>query len=107
MLACASVAVAIFVAAAPAPAGAGAITWPVVELRPVVSGLNQPLAVVDAGDNSGRLYVVEKAGVIRVVEAGRLLATPFLDIHTRVRTNGEQGLLGLAFSPDFATSGLW
>ncbi len=105
MLACAGVAVAIFVAAAPAPAGAGTVTWPVLELKPVVSGLSQPLAVVDAGDNSGRLYVVEKTGVIRVIEAGQLLATPFLDIHTRVRTNSEQGLLGLAFSPDFAASG--
>jgi glucose/arabinose dehydrogenase len=53
-----------------------------------------------------RLFVVEKAGAIRVVLDGRVLKTPFLDLRSVVRSTGnEQGLLSLAFAPDYATSG--
>lgn len=51
---------------------------------------------------SGRLYVVEQAGVIRAVVNGRLRAAPFLDIRSLVRSGGEQGLLSVAFHPDYA-----
>ncbi|MER3418866.1 MAG: glucose dehydrogenase, partial [Chloroflexota bacterium] len=70
-------------------------------LEPLVRGLTAPLFVTGAGDGSGSLFVVEQAGRIRIVRAGRLLATPFLDIADRVRSGGEQGLLGLAFHPGF------
>ncbi len=77
-----------------------------VALEPVVSGLDQPVAVTGAGDGSGLLYVVEKPGRVRVVEAGAVRAQPFLDISSRVGLSGsEQGLLGIAFAPDFAASG--
>ncbi len=77
-----------------------------VGLEPVVSGLDEPVAVTGAGDGSGRLFVLEKAGRIRVVLDGRLEVRPFLDISDRVGAGGsEQGLLGLAFAPDFGTSG--
>ncbi|RMH36582.1 MAG: glucose dehydrogenase [Deltaproteobacteria bacterium] len=76
-------------------------------LVPVVTGLSRPVYVTaPAGDP--RLFIVEQAGVIRVVADGTLLAEPFLDIRGRVFDRGnEQGLLGLAFAPDFATSGLF
>jgi hypothetical protein len=72
----------------------------------VASGLVQPLyATAPAGD--ARIFAVERAGRIRVVEDGAPLATPFLDIQSQISTAGEGGLLGLAFPPDYATSGLF
>ncbi len=64
-----------------------------------------PLAVRHAGDGSGRIYVVTRSGTIRVLERGELRASPFLDLRDRVRSGGEQGLLGLAFHPDYAGNG--
>ena len=59
-----------------------------------------------AGDGSGRLFVVEKPGRIKVVVNGQVQATPFLDIDPLVYSGGsEQGLLGLAFHPNYATNG--
>ncbi len=52
----------------------------------------------------GVLYVVEQGGLVRVVEAGKVREQPFLDVRARTRAGGEQGLLGLAFAPDYATS---
>jgi glucose/arabinose dehydrogenase len=52
-----------------------------------------------------RLFVVEKAGRIRIIENGTLLAPAFLDISAQVSSNGERGLLGLAFDPDYETTG--
>jgi glucose/arabinose dehydrogenase len=72
----------------------------------VASGLTQPLFVA-APDGDPRLFVVERAGRIRIVKNGVTLATPFLDIQTRVGTLGEGGMLGLAFPADYASSGLF
>ena len=70
----------------------------------VVDGLSRPVDLTHAGDE--RLFVVEKAGRIQMVRAGRLASGPFLDISGRVGSSGsEQGLLGLAFHPRFAESG--
>jgi glucose/arabinose dehydrogenase len=66
-----------------------------------VDGFESPLAVVNAGDGRGRLFVVEQAGRIRVVRDGQLAAEPFLDIRDRVGSGGERGLLGLAFHPNY------
>lgn len=71
----------------------------------VVSGLTLPLAFVQDPSNSGVQYVVEQGGRIRVVQNGTLLATPFLDLSAAIAAGGERGLLGLAFAPDYATSG--
>jgi glucose/arabinose dehydrogenase len=77
-----------------------------VQLNPiVVSGLDHPLFLTHAGDGSGRLFVVEQPGGIRIVERGALVTVPFLDIADRVRFGGEQGLLGLAFHPDYRRNG--
>lgn len=73
----------------------------------VAEGLEQPLFATGAGDGSGRLFVLEKTGRIRVVKDGALLEQPFLDLSAKVSTESEQGLLGLAFSPSFAKDGVF
>jgi glucose/arabinose dehydrogenase len=67
-----------------------------------VTGLNAPVHVTHAGDGSGRLFVVEQAGRIRLVRSGALQPTPFLDITSRVGCCGERGLLSVAFPPGYA-----
>ena len=77
-------------------------------LEPVVEALASPLFVTHAGDGSQRLFVLEKAGRIRIVAEDTLQATPFLDITDRVNSNAnEQGLLGLAFAPNYTESGFF
>ena len=66
-------------------------------------GLSQPTHVTSARDGSGRLFVVEKGGRVRVLVDGELVARPFLDIHRRVRTGGEGGLLSIAFHPRYSS----
>jgi glucose/arabinose dehydrogenase len=78
---------------------------PAVTLRPVASGLTMPVEIAHAGDGSGRLFVVEQGGVIKIIKDGAVLATPFLDIRAQVLSGGERGLLGLAFHPQFRTNG--
>lgn len=74
--------------------------------RLVISGLRQPVDIQNAGDGSGRLFLVERGGRIRIFKNGLLLERPLLDISERLSTNGaEQGLLGLAFHPRFAENG--
>lgn len=75
-----------------------------VGLQEVASGLNFPLYLT-APPGDPRLFIVEKGGRIRIVKDGALLATPFLDISGQVSTGSEQGLLGLAFDPDYASNG--
>ena len=71
---------------------------------PVVGGLDRPVDLKHAGD--GRLFVVEKHGVIRIVRDGVLISEPFVDLRDRVGAGAnEQGLLGLAFHPRFAENG--
>ncbi len=69
----------------------------------IVNGLVAPLDVTNAGDGSGRIFVVEQAGRIRIVRGGVLVDRPFLDISERIASGGERGLLGLAFHPDYPT----
>ena len=70
----------------------------------VTTGLASPLAMASPPGDS-RIFVVERAGRIRVIRNGVLKATPFLDIRRHVNTSGEGGLLSLAFKPDFARTG--
>ena len=76
-----------------------------LSFQEIASGLTSPVFITHAGDGSGRLFVVEQPGRIRIIKNGTLLATPFLDIHTLVRSGGEQGLLALAFHPSYRTNG--
>src|SRR5436190_2705708 len=75
-----------------------------LRLVPVVSGLQSPVQVTAAPGERGVLYVVEQGGLVRVVKAGKLQPQPFLDVRSLIVSGGEQGLLGLAFAPDYATS---
>lgn len=79
-----------------------------IQLTPVYSGLRQPLFVTHAGDGSGRIFVVEKAGRILLWAPGEADPVVFLDIEDRVGSSGsEQGLLGLAFAPNYPDTGFF
>jgi glucose/arabinose dehydrogenase len=75
-----------------------------VKLRRIGS-FSSPVYVTAPRGDTHRLFVVERAGRIRVVRDGRTLSTPFLNISSQVRTDGERGLLSMAFAPDYASSG--
>ena len=76
-----------------------AYTW-----QQITSGLVRPVDLQD--DGSGRLFILEKSGRIRILENGQLLPTPFLDIDDRVNdSSNEMGLLGLAFHPNYSQNG--
>lgn len=72
-----------------------------------VGDFNAPTNVAAPPRDTSRVFVVERAGVIKVVRNGSTLATPFLDIRAAVATDGERGLLSTTFAPDYATSGLF
>ena len=84
----------------PSPAGPP----PPLQLVAFVSGLSSPLDLESARDGSGRLFVVEQAGRIRIIRNGSVAAAPFLDITAKVTSGGELGLLGLAFHPNYASN---
>ena len=75
-----------------------------LDLQPVASGLASPVHV-SAPPGDSRLFIVEQAGRIRIVKNGVLLAVPFLDITSRAKSGGEQGLLSVAFDPQYAATG--
>jgi glucose/arabinose dehydrogenase len=79
-----------------------------VKLQPFARGFRQPLDFRQAGDGSDRMYVVQKAGVIRVLHGSQPVEAPFLDIRAIVGSGGsEQGLLGLVFDPQYAANGFF
>src|SRR5215212_1089741 len=78
----------------------------VLKLQEVASGLNNPVYVTSPPGDP-RLFIVDVIGRIRIVENGQLLATPFLDIVSRVASGGERGMLSLAFHPQYQTNGFF
>ncbi len=77
-----------------------------IALELIADGFTRPLYVTGAGDGSGRLFVVEQPGTIWIVRNGQRLEEPFLDIVAQVGSQAnEQGLLSIAFSPDYARDG--
>jgi len=68
-----------------------------VELVPVASGFASPLDIQQAGDGSGRLFVVEQAGRIKIIQSGNVLGTPYLDISSSVASGGETDSWDLRF----------
>lgn len=76
--------------------------FPGITLEPVASGFTQPVSIANAGDGTGRLFVVEQRGVVKIVQDGVVLQTPFLNITGRVIAGGEQGLLSITFPAQFA-----
>jgi glucose/arabinose dehydrogenase len=86
--------------AADAPAG--------LSLELFADGFTHPVAIRASGDGSGRLFVVEQAGRIVVIDGETVLVDPFLDISAAVESSGnEQGLLGLVFHPDYGSNGFF
>jgi glucose/arabinose dehydrogenase len=76
-----------------------------IVLEPVASGLASPVFATHANDRSGRLFVVEQPGVVRVLRAAFASSSVFLDVRDKVVSGGERGLLGLAFHPGYASNG--
>ena len=80
------------------PADLALVRWPDASTT-----FAQPIAIRNANDGSGRVFVIERCSDIRIVKNGIVLATPFLSINASC--GGEQGILGLAFDPDYASNG--
>ncbi len=77
-----------------------------IRLEPVVTGLREPTHLTIAHDGSGRFFVTERVGRIRIVRDGRLQDAPFLDVTSLVGSGGqEQGLLSVAFHPRYGENG--
>ncbi|HYX52699.1 MAG TPA: PQQ-dependent sugar dehydrogenase [Candidatus Limnocylindrales bacterium] len=74
-------------------------------MQPIATGLTAPLDLETPPDNSGRLFVVEQGGTIHIIQNGMILASPYLDISSKVLNTNESGLLGLTFHPSFAQNG--
>lgn len=75
------------------------------QLQRVADGFRQPVELLSPRDGSGRLFVVEKPGTVALLLPGETTPRRYLDLSDRVGTGGEQGLLGLAFHPDFGENG--
>lgn len=84
---------------------AGQPATPDIVLTPVATGAGQPVMLTEPDDGSGRLFVVDRQGSIRIIDHGKLLSQPYLSIN--VPTQSEQGLVGMAFDPDFASNGIF
>jgi glucose/arabinose dehydrogenase len=89
---------------AAAPAARAVSAPPTVSLRRLPGSYDQPVYLTAPPGDTGRLFIVEKTGTIRIVKNGSLLARPFLDISSQVSRGGEQGLLSMAFDPRYATN---
>jgi glucose/arabinose dehydrogenase len=75
---------------------------------PLAGNFERPISITHAGDGTGRIFIVEKTGAIRIVDGlGNLLPAPFLELGSQVSTGSEQGVLGLAFHPEYAATGLF
>lgn len=80
---------------------------PILEFTPInLSGpsLSQPLDITGCGDNSGRLFITQKGGTVRIIKDNVVMDEYFLDIRSKVINSGERGLLGLAFHPHYPDS---
>jgi glucose/arabinose dehydrogenase len=76
-----------------------------VELVSVATGFTNPLDIQQPPGDSSRLFVVEQAGRIKIIQNGTVLSAPYLDVSSELVSGGEEGLLGLAFHPGFANNG--
>jgi glucose/arabinose dehydrogenase len=72
-----------------------------------IGSFDSPVYVTSPPKDAGRLFVVEQGGKVIVVKGGKPLGTPFLDVSDKITTGSEQGLLSIAFPPDYAASGLF
>ena len=72
-----------------------------IALLPIATGLSSPVAITNAHDGSGRLFITLQDGRVMIHDGCVVLATPFLDIGSLIVSGGEQGLLSIAFHPSF------
>ncbi len=89
----------------PGPALAGTIDLTDLELVELVPGLSNLVAITHAGDE--RLFLSHQSGQVRIFDGAQVLPTPFLDLTALVGSGFEQGLLSIAFHPDYATNGFF
>ena len=80
-------------------------TIPDVTTQSIVTSLSEPVHVTNAGDGSGRLFIVEKRGTVQVLLNDSIQTGAYLDISNRVKNSGEMGLLSIAFHPEYITNG--
>lgn len=97
-----ALALALLGAACGESSGPGPI--PDLALDTIATGMDHPLYVTSPPGDRTRLFVAERTGAIRIIKNGVLQPTPFLDITAEVSTGAEQGILGMAFPPDYGTS---
>lgn len=83
---------------------AGVATLPPTRLQTRFSGLSAPIYMTNAGDGTKRIFIVERAGIIKVVQPGSTTPTDFLNITSLTTTVGERGLLSVAFHPNYETN---
>src|SRR6266446_2818845 len=90
------------------PNGPNGLSGAILATR-VATFFTQPVFVCAPPGDTSRLFVVERTGAIKIIDltSGQVLATPFLDVSSQVATDGERGLLGLAFDPNFASNGFF
>lgn len=87
-------------------ASASVKSQPLISFDTVVTGLSKPVDIEEVNDSSHRLFIVEQSGKIRIWNDTNLLPTPFLDVASKITTaNQEQGLLSLAFHPNYSSNG--
>jgi glucose/arabinose dehydrogenase len=78
------------------------------ELSMIADGYDKPLYLTHSGDGTGRLFILEQRGKIRIIDSEfKQINTPFLDISSKVKSGGERGLLGLAFHPSYGENGFF
>ncbi|HEY0042139.1 MAG TPA: PQQ-dependent sugar dehydrogenase [Flavisolibacter sp.] len=84
-----------------------AFTQQAISYSPFITGLSAPVEIVNAGDGTNRLFIVQQSGAVRVYDPanGGLQATPFLNVAGIITYGGEQGLLSMAFHPQYETNG--
>jgi glucose/arabinose dehydrogenase len=103
----AALAALLWMSVSAAEAAPAAVVWPRIIVTQVESGFAAPISVTHAGDGSGRLFIVERAGIIRIFQNGDTLGTAFLDLsptgadRVYLEDSSERGLLSVAFPPGF------
>ena len=78
-----------------------------VDVVEIANGFNTGISLTNASDGTNRLFVIQQSGQIKILDGSNHIATPFLDISSIVLSGGEQGLLGLAFHPDYENNGFF
>ncbi|HMZ43868.1 MAG TPA: PQQ-dependent sugar dehydrogenase, partial [Anaerolineales bacterium] len=71
----------------------------------IASGLSSPVSITNAGDSSGRLFITLQGGQVVIYDGSQILPTPFLDVSSLIRNGSEQGLLSVAFHPNYENNG--